>query len=149
MVQHPPYQERQRFSRRWVLGLLGATAVPLVLLAPGSILGWVVWGTVALFLLSVRLRTEVRDDGVYVELWPIHWSFRHIPWPDIERCEPIEYNSVLRFGGWGLRVTPSEVAYTVGGSSGVLIERAGRRSVLVGSERADAFHEAIQTRIGQ
>lgn len=149
MVRNPPYQELQRFSRRWVLLLLGATAIPLVLLGPLSIVGWAIWGTVAVFLLSIRLRTEVRDDGVYVKLWPIHWSFRHTPWTDIERSEPTDYNSVMRFGGWGLRMTPNEVAYNVGGGNGVLIERAAQRSVIIGSERADAFHKAIQTQIGE
>jgi hypothetical protein len=76
MVSAPPYQELQRFSRRWLLAFLGATAILLVVLRPSSMLGWAIWGLVAAFLLSVRLRTEVRDDGVHVKLWPVHWLFR-------------------------------------------------------------------------
>jgi hypothetical protein len=143
MATAPPYQELQRFARQWILVLLGATAIPLAILAPGSVLGWAIWGGVAVFLLSVRLRTDVRADGVYVKFWPIHWSFRHIPWADIERYESIEYNSFLRFGGWGLRVTPGELAYNVGGHRGVEIERSSGRTVVIGSERPEAFVEAI------
>jgi hypothetical protein len=145
MNSTPPFQELQRFPRRWLLVGLGAIAIILLVLGPFSVVGWAVWGVVTVFLLGVRLRTEVRDDGLYVKLWPVHRSFRRIPWSDIERHEPIEYSSLRRFGGWGLRVRPGEVAYNVGGSQGVLIERPGGRSVVVGSGRAGELAEAIDT----
>jgi hypothetical protein len=144
MVSEHSYLERQRFPRRWLLVVLGAVAIPL-LLGPFSLVGWAVWVVVAVLLLGVRLRTEVREDGVYVKLWPVHRSFRRIPWSDIERHEPVEYDSLRRFGGWGLRVRPGEVAYNVGGSRGVLIDRPDQRSVLIGSGRAEELAEAIGT----
>ena len=141
----PAYREDQRFSPWWLLVLLGSITLLLLALGSFAVPGWAIVGVIAVLLFSVRLRTEVREDGVYVKLWPIHRSFRRIPWADIERHGPIEYNSLLRFGGWGLRITPSTAAYNVGGNSGVTIERSGQRTIVIGSERPEELSEAITT----
>jgi hypothetical protein len=144
MTSDPAYREVQRFPRVWLGVLFGAPALLIAIVAPFSVVSWAVLAVVAAFVFSITLRTEVRADGIYVKLWPIHQSFRHVPWGDVEHYESIEYNSLTRSGGWGLRMTASEVTYNVGGSEGVLIERAGKRSVLVGSARPDEFVAAIE-----
>jgi len=147
MVQNISFQEFQTFSDARVLVAIGITAVPLLLLGPFSVVGWLISGLVALLLLSVQLRTEVRADGICLRYWPLHRTFRHIPWSDIERCEAVEYDSLQRFGGWGLRVRPGEVAYNVGGRRGVRIRRSGQRSVLIGSESPDEFLAAVEEQV--
>jgi hypothetical protein len=147
MTAEPSYLEVQRFPRLWVGGLLGAAGVFVALVAPFSILSWAILVVVGAFVFSITLRTEVRADGVYVKFWPIHRSFRHVPWTDIERLEAIEYNSLTRAGGWGLRMTANEVTYNVGGSEGVAIERDGKRDVLVGSSRAEELTAAIEAEL--
>jgi hypothetical protein len=84
MTASPSYRELQVFPRPWLLALLGAIALFLAVVAPLSILSWALRGVVAAFLSSLRLRTEVRDDGVFVKLRPIHRSFRH-PGPPAHR----------------------------------------------------------------
>ena len=143
MTAEPSYVEVQRFPRLWVGGLFGAAGVFVVLVAPFSLLSWAILVVVGAVLFSITLRTEVRADGVYVKLWPIHRSFRHVPWTEVERVEAIEYNSLTRAGGWGLRMTANEVTYNVGGSDGVSIERDEKRDVLLGSGRAEELAAAI------
>jgi len=100
-------------------------------------------GAVALLLGSIRLYTEVRDDGVYVKFAPLHRSFRRIRFGDIEDVQAAGY-SPLRYGGWGIRWRPSGVAYTVSGTSGVRLERTNGTSAFVGSDRPDELLAAVQ-----
>jgi len=75
MVQDISFQEFQTFSDARVLVAIGITAVPLSLLGPFSVVGWLISGLVALLLLSVQLRTEVQADGICLRYWPLHRTF--------------------------------------------------------------------------
>lgn len=120
----------------------------MIALGPISWGGLVVVGTVAMLLYSLRLETEVRADGIYLKMWPLHRSVRRVPWSEIERYEPTQYSPLQEFGGWGIRWTPGKLAYNVSGDRGVRIERTTGRVVLVGSQRPEelvrAIDEAVQ-----
>lgn len=137
------YREVQRFRQWWLWAVLAGSAVFTLALGPVSWIGFVVVGVVSAFVYSLRLETEVRDDGIYVKMWPLHRSFRRISWAEIERYEAKRYEPIREFGGWGVRWAPGGVAYNVGGDRGVRIERTDGRSVLLGSRRADDLAEAI------
>jgi len=137
------YREVQRFRQRWLWALLGGIALFMLVLKPVSWFGLVIIGAVAAFLYSLRLETEVRADGIYLKMWPLHQSFRRIQWTEIDRYEPRQYNPLREFGGWGIRWVPGRVAYNVSGNQGVWIERTSNRSVLVGSQRVKDLTNAI------
>lgn len=143
MNQDPSYREVQRFRQRWLWILLGGIALLMLVLGPVSWPGIAIIGAVATFLYSLRLETEVRADGIYLKMWPIHQSFRHIAWSDIERHESKTYRPLRDFGGLGIRWVPGKIAYNVRGTQGVWLERTNGRSVLVGSQRAEEFVTAI------
>jgi hypothetical protein len=143
METDPVFREVQRFRQPWIWVLLGGIALLMFALGPISWVGLVVVGAVAGFVYSLRLRTEVRTDGVYVKMWPLHWSFRRILWADIERYEAKRYQPIREFGGWGIRWAPGKIAYNVSGSQGVWIEQTDGRAVLVGTQRAEEFVTAI------
>lgn len=105
--------------------------------------GLVVVGAVAGLIYSLRLQTEVRTDGIYLKMWPLHWSFRHISWSEIERYESKQYRPLGESGGWGIRWAPGKLAYNVSGNQGVWIERTNGRAVLVGSQHPEEFVKAI------
>ncbi|WP_321170538.1 hypothetical protein [Halobaculum limi] len=115
----------------------------MLALGPVSWGGLLILSVVAGFVYSLRLQTEVRADGIYLKMWPLHRSFRHIPWSEIERYEATEYRPLRDFGGWGLRWAPGKIAYNVSGTEGVWIERTDGRAVLVGSQRAEEFARGI------
>ena len=142
MESTPRYREVQRFRQWWLWGLLGSIA--LLTLGTTSVFGLVVFGAVAVFVFSLRLETEVRDDGIYVKMWPLHQSFRRIGWSEIERYEPKTYRPIRDFGGWGIRWAPGKIAYNVSGNQGVLLHRLNDRDVLVGSQRVEDLVEAIE-----
>jgi hypothetical protein len=144
------FREAQRFDQPWLRGLLALRAL-------ADIAGLVrrkrslretvrrlaAFGAVALLLRVARLDTEVREDGLYVEFAPLHRSVKRMPFSDIADVQETGY-SPLRYGGWGLRWTPSGVAYAVRGTGGVRFERTGGESLVVGSERPDELVAAVQ-----
>ena len=143
MNRKSAYREVQRFRQRWLWILLGGIALLILVLGPVSWPGLAIIGAVATFLYCLRLETEVRADGIYLKMWPIHRSFRQIAWSDIERYESRTYRPLREFGGWGIRWAPGKIAYNVRGNQGVWLERTNGRSVLVGSQRVEEFVTAI------
>jgi hypothetical protein len=143
MERDPLFREVQRFRQRWIWALLGGIALLMLVLGPIAWGGLVVIGAVAGLVYSLRLRTEVRGDGIYLKMWPLHRSFRRIAWSEIERCEVRQYNPIREFGGWGIRWVPGKLAYNVRGNRGVWIERTTGRAVLVGSQDPEEFVKAI------
>jgi hypothetical protein len=143
MEREPVFREVQRFRQPWVWALLGGIALLMFVLGPVLWGGLLVVGAVAGFVYSLRLQTEVRADGIYLKLWPLHRSFRRISWSEIERYESIRYRPLRDFGGWGIRWAPGKIAYNVSGNRGVWFERTDGRGVLVGSQRPEELVSAI------
>jgi len=143
MEGDPLFREVQRFRQPWIWVLLGGLGLLMIVLGPISWGGLVVVGAVATLLYSLRLQTEVRADGIYIKMWPLHRSFRRISWSEIERYESTQYSPLRQFGGWGIRWTPGKIAYNVSGDQGIWIERTNGRTVLVGSQHPEEFARAI------
>jgi hypothetical protein len=143
METNPQFREVQRFRQPWIWALLGGISLLLIVLGPISWGGLIVVGAVATLLYSLRLETEVRADGIYLKMWPLHRSFRQISWAEIERYESTQYSPLREFGGWGIRWTPGKLAYNVSGDRGIWIERTNGRTVLVGSQHPEEFARAI------
>ena len=143
MDRESTYREVQRFRQWWLWALLGGIAILTVVLGPVAWIGLGIVGAVAAFLYSLRLETEVRADGIYLRMWPLHRSFRRIAWSEIDRYEPRQYEPLREFGGWGIRWVPGAIAYNVSGNQGVWIERTSARSVLIGSQRVETLTDAI------
>jgi hypothetical protein len=144
------FREVQQFRQLWLWGLFALSALVVLTNLPRgkrssreTVRGLLGLGAAALLLRVARLSTEVRGDGVYVRFAPFHRSYRKIAFADLTDVQATGY-SPLRYGGWAIRWSPSGVAYTVSGKSGVRLERAGGRSVLVGSDDPDELLAAVQ-----
>ncbi|NHN59252.1 MULTISPECIES: hypothetical protein [Halorussus] len=144
------FRETQTFDQFWLWGLLALSALAALanlLRGKRSVRGTVgrlaTLGGVALLFRVAALRTEVRDDGVYVQFAPFHRSSKRVPFSELADVQAAGY-SPLRYGGWGIRWSPSGVAYTVSGKTGVRLKRAGGKSTFVGSDRPDKLVAAVQ-----
>ncbi|WP_160135383.1 DUF6141 family protein [Halococcus salsus] len=138
------YRETQRFGQLWVWVLIGGVGVVSLIASAG--LGLVVIAAVAVLFYLVRLTTEVREDGVYVRFAPLHRSFRHISFDEVERCEVTDFG-LLTYGGIGIRWTPSTIAYMTTRGRGVKLYCEDQKSVVIGSQRADELATAITKRM--
>ena len=166
------YREVQRFGYAvtglvLVLFLIGL----VILLYPQTWLAGIILiatGASLLLLFSVlKLVTEVRDDGLYVRLFPL--PFRRIALDDIESYFVRTYRPIREYGGWGLRFGFSGRAYNARGNRGlqlvlkprrlprgaevapqhpaVQLVQKSRRRVLIGSQQPEQLEAALKAAI--
>ncbi len=142
MAQEPRFRETQRMRQPWILALLGLASVPT--LVAGAVVGLGIILATVVFFFSIRLTTEVREDGVYVRFAPIHRSFRRLPFDEIERVERTEFGLVT-YGGIGIRWTPNAMGYMTKQGTGIKIHRKDAKPVVIGSQETTRLLEAIET----
>lgn len=99
---------------------------------------------------ATNMTTEVRDYGIYVQLWPFMPRFRRFAFTDIESAEARTYSPLREYGGWGIRfrIGPGAKlggAYNMRGNRGVQLVFKGGRRLLIGSQKADELAMAINT----
>ena len=104
-------------------------------------------GALLLWLLAMRLVTEVRDDCLRVKFEWL-WPERRIPYADIVKATATTYRPILDYGGWGVRGFPQVRAFNVRGSRGVLLELRDGRRLMIGSQRPEELEAAIRERLG-
>ena len=165
----PRYVEVQRFRQRWLLTVVGLVAglmfgvfgygivqqivmgrpwgdhplpdTALLIVAAISIL--VIGVGLPLLLAFLKLVTEVRAEGVVVELAPV--ARRHIPFRDIRSLGARTYRPIRDYGGWGYRVgRHGSRAFSAMGDRGVEIALFDGRIVMIGSQRPEALEQAIR-----
>lgn len=141
MSSESAFRETQRVDGRWVWIAVGAATIAAI--ASLQVLGVLIGACVVGFIRATRLRTEVRDDGVYVRFAPLQRSFRRIPFAEIGDCERTEVSAVA-YGGVGIRWLPGTIAYLVSSGEGVAITRLGDHNVVIGSQRSRELAAAIE-----
>jgi hypothetical protein len=157
------FREEQRFQQVWVwfivIGLavlVWYSAVQQIILrrpfgsrpAPDTlmIIFCLMFGIgLPVLLLSAKLITEVRSDGIYIRFVPFHFSFHKIAFEELKSFEVRKYNALREYGGWGIRYGPQGKAYNVGGNRGVQLELVDGKRILIGSQRPEEFLEALQS----
>ena len=151
----PLFREVQYFRQWWFVIL-----VPLVIIVPwfaaiqqlifkkpfGSnpgpdwliIIIWVVLGVfLPLLLLTMRLITEVRSDGLHYRFAPLQLKMRHISPDELASFEAVSYRPIRDYGGWGIRYGKKGWAMNVSVNRGVMLHLTAGKDLLIGSQRAD------------
>ncbi len=100
---------------------------------------------VTIFVLSIRLETLVKEDGIYVRFFPIQLSFRFFPWRSLTECHVRKYNPIAEYGGWGLRLGlfGKGTAYNISGNEGLQLEFTDRKKLLIGTHKPAELQEVI------
>lgn len=155
------FREQQKFDQLWVQLLIFVPVAivwygaiqQLVMGVPfgnnpasdnGMLLLLIIFGVLfPVFMLSLRMITEVRDSGLYVRFYPFHLSFRKYPFESINSYEVREYHPLKEYGGWGIRFGLKGQAYNVSGNKGVFFEFRNGKTLMVGSQRPDELAAAI------
>jgi hypothetical protein len=162
------FREVQRLRQWWLWVLLLATAVGTVGVFGHGIYTQVIegklWGDnpmsdtalivtgivtsiltvgLAVVILSARLITEVRSDGVYVRFFPIGWNA--LLYDTIASYQAKTYRPIRDYGGWGIRWGREGKAYIAGGSQGLQLLLNDGRKVLIGTQRLQELEAAVRT----
>jgi hypothetical protein len=96
----------------------------------------------ALLFYKMRLVTEVRKDGVYVNFIPL--SRQTVLFADIAGCEVRTYRPIRDYGGWGIRYGPAGKAFNVSGNRGVQLKLTNGKRLLIGSQRPEELAQAVR-----
>ncbi len=164
------YKEIQRFDSIWLKVLLTVGLfAPLCILLYGAyqqIIQGVPFGdnpasdgmlimTIVLLLVfavvmyfiffRAKMITEVDSEKITVKFFPLIWTERVYKKEDIESFKVEKYNSLLRFGGWGLRYrSTKEMAINTSGNMGVLLIMKNGKKIMLGSKDTDNFAQALE-----
>lgn len=97
----------------------------------------------AALVLSARLITEVRSDGVHVRFFPFGW--KAFPYEAIASYQTKTYHPIHDYGGWGIRWGREGKAYIAGGNEGLQVLLNDGTKVLIGSQRIQELEAAVRT----
>lgn len=108
--------------------------------------------TIILTLLfaSIRLETIIKNDGIYVQFFPLHLKFKHYSWERLTKSYIRQYSAISEYGGWGLRIGifGKGNAYNVSGDDGLQLEFIDNKRLLIGTNKPDDLTQLLQ-KIGQ
>ncbi|MFA6989027.1 MAG: DUF6141 family protein [Candidatus Gastranaerophilaceae bacterium] len=96
-----------------------------------------------LFFLS-KMKTEVRQNGIYIKYFPFYLNFVKISPEDIQSFESVIYNPLKDYGGWGLRYGVKGNAISAYGNKGINIKITYARDMLIGTQKPDELFNAIE-----
>ncbi len=101
----------------------------------------------ALFFMFLRLDTEIREDGIYYQLFPFHFKMRKIAFDDIEKVYVRKYNPLMEYGGWGIRLGlfGKGWAINISGNKGIQIEfkNKKKRKFLLGTQKPEEVEAVL------
>lgn len=103
-----------------------------------------------IFFLGLRLQSGIKEDGIYVRFFPFHFKYIMYPWTDIELCYIRKYNSLIEYGGWGLRFgwLKNGMAYNVSGNMGLQLVHKNGKKRLIGTLKPSEM-ESVLKQLGQ
>jgi hypothetical protein len=96
-----------------------------------------------LFVFSMRLKTLIKADGLYVQFFPFHFSYRHFSWSQIDKCYVRAYSPIGEYGGWGLRGFKKNRAFNVSGNEGIQLVFHDGSKLLIGTNLPDEATAAL------
>ncbi len=161
MEKPPIFQETQYFRQLWIWAIvLIVNAVVFYAIFsqiirkhpfgnnPAS--DFVLWAVLFFsllmmtFLWVIRLDTSIREEGIYVRLFPLHQQFRFYPWEEIDKCYVRVYDPIGEYGGWGLRGFGRNRAFNVSGNNGIQLEFTNGKRLLIGTQMPDEVTVALR-----
>jgi len=143
------FEETQRFRQWWVWSLLLVVfTFSLYDAFIGNLTGgyWAVGLVVAVgaLFLIIDLKTRISTEGIFVKLFPIHFSLKHYPWDTVSKAEVRKYNPITEFGGWGYRWGFGGKAFNISGNMGLQLDFTDGKKLLIGTQRPDELRSVLQ-----
>ena len=141
------FKETQKFKQPWIWILLGV----LTLYVSYNVVS--TWDTsqdisqaypiiivlsVLLLFLAMRLESRATHKHLLYRYTPIINNWRKYSFDEIKTMELITYNSLLQFGGWGIRFNADARLYNVDGKHGIKVVTAKQKFIIGTSKPEEA-----------
>jgi hypothetical protein len=95
-------------------------------------------------LLAMKLKIQIRQDGIYLKIFPFHLSYRRISWDDLANYGSYEHQE-KKTNKLGIRYTITGKSYGLGGRRGIMLELVNGGKVYIESRRPEKIIEVIKT----
>lgn len=94
-----------------------------------------------IFLFSVKLKTRITNTGIYYRYFPFQFTETAIEWHELKDAYIRQYNSLLEYGGWGIRYGTAKRGKAVNTSAstnkGLQLQFNNGELLLIGTTRPD------------
>lgn len=160
MLRNKVFKEEQKFNQLllWIV-LIGLFIVSVIALIQnikvseanldfnsktiGLLISSFVFLALIIFFRMIKLCTEINEEGIKYQFYPIHLSPTIIKWPEIKSIKVRQYSALKEFGGWGIRFSLKGSAYNIGGNMGIELNANIHGNILIGTQKANEATEVI------
>ena len=97
-----------------------------------------------ILLLVIKLKIQIREDGIYLKIIPFQISYRKIAWHDLTNYESYEHIQ-KEVNKLSIRHTITGEAYGLGGRRGVKLELENGETLFIESRRPEKIIQIIKT----
>jgi len=97
-----------------------------------------------ILLLVIKLKVQIREDGVYLKIIPFHFSYRKILWNDISNYELYEHGQ-KEVNKLGIIYAILGKSYSLGGKHGLKLDLETGKTIYIESRRSEKIIEMIKT----
>lgn len=143
------FKETQKFNQPWIWGLLTSAFAYIFLgifsyeeVSLQTLLPIIIVSLIIVVFASMRLKTRIDESGLTFSFFPFIGD-RKYNLKDIQKLELIEYNSIFKFGGWGIRYNFFMWAYNVRGKHGLVVHLKDKK-FLLGTQKPEEIKKAIE-----
>ncbi|EON77155.1 hypothetical protein ADIS_2365 [Lunatimonas lonarensis] len=147
------FKETQKFREVWIwlIMLLSATLITWLFVQSATspntsawdgIIALIVLVAVTVLLYVMELEVRLDDKKLSFSYFPFI-GVRTYPLEQIESLTLIRYNSLLKFGGWGIRYNFHYWVYNTGGNHGILV-KTSKKTFLLGTQQPEAAAMAVE-----
>jgi len=157
------FVEEQRFNQWWLYVILSIPV--LVFLLPyvfgrditlnsdnetfiGISISLITVLIATVFILMIRLKTKIDENGIYYQFFPLHINEKFISWNEISQCHVRKYKPLTEYGGWGYRSgfgRGKGRALSIRGTNGIQLVYKEGRKLLIGTQNSELAKKVLET----
>jgi len=150
------FSETQKITQWWIWLIMLVVSLSFIFTAYrilisdntvssfGIVFGFFIVIFLNILLLTIRLKTIITEDGIYVKLFPLHLSYKYYSLDLIDKIYIRKYNPILEFGGWGIRGFRKNRALNISGNNGIQIIFKNKRKLLIGTNKTVELENALK-----
>ncbi len=100
-----------------------------------------------LFIISIRLKTTYTEETITYRFYPLQFKTTTIYWHELSDAYIREYNSLLEYGGWGIRYGSTKNGNAINTSEscnkGLQLQFKNGKRLLLGTKNPEALQQVI------
>ena len=153
------FYEKQRLTQWWLwLIIVLAIVVPSVIQISKMVengvpqqqmlhylLSYIACCIPVLILIScIKLETRITEQGVYVRMFPLGFSFKFYPFSNMT-YHIKTYHPVREYGGWGYKGRHNNRSLSIRGDRGLQLEFPNGNKLLIGTQKDKELLEILKS----